>query len=83
MGSRKERVLTVTTTETCCNYLHLNMTLLWGPKGACFVAEVLCAVEDGCVVGGEGGGRHIAESGGGRAGRAAYGKSEEDDEGPL
>ena len=69
MGSRKERVLTVTTTETCCNYLHLNMTLLWGPKGACFVAEVLWSVEDDCVMRREGDWAHcMDQSGYGKAG---------------
>lgn len=75
--------LTIAATETGGHYGNLGLPLGRGPEVALFVAEVLCAVEDGCVVGGEGGGRHIAESGGGRAGRAAYGKSEEDDEGPL
>ena len=66
---KREGVLTVTTTETRRNYLHLNMTLLWGPEGACLVAEVLWTVEDDCVMRREGNWAHcVDQSGCGKAG---------------
>ncbi len=53
-----DRRLTVATTETRRDYGDLSLTLVWGPEGALLKAEVLCAVEDGCVLGGESDGRH-------------------------
>ena len=57
-GSKK---LTIAATEAGGHYGNLGLPLVWGPEGALLVVEVLRAMEDDCVVGGEGGGRHVCE----------------------
>ena len=58
-GSKK---LTIAATEAGGHYGNLSLALVWGPEGALLVVEVLCAMEDDCVVGGEGGGRNGLKS---------------------
>ena len=54
-GSKK---LTIAATEAGGHYGDLSLTLVWGPEGAFLEAHVLCAMEDGSVLGREGDGRH-------------------------
>ena len=75
----KNGMLTVASTETCSLHCYLDVALLGWPERALLVAEVLCAVEDDGVVGGERDGRHgdVGGKGGnwglgvGRLGRTA------------
>lgn len=66
----EKRRLTVASAETSALDGDLHLTLLWGPEGALFVAHVLWAVEDDCILLFESYWRHWrcwAEEGGGRA----------------
>ena len=56
MEGRKK--LTVTAAEAGGHYGDLSLTLVWWPEGALLEVEVLCAMEDGCVLGWESDGRH-------------------------
>ena len=66
--------LTIAATEAGGHYGNLSLTLVWGPEGALLVVEVLCTMEDDCVVGGESDGRHCEWAGEAGIGGAAYGK---------
>ena len=66
---RTEGQHTVTATKAGRGDGNLDLALLWGPEGACFVAEVLWSVEDDCVMRREGDWAHcMDQSGYGKAG---------------
>ena len=66
--------LTIAATEAGGHYGNLSLTLVWGPEGALLVVEVLCTMEDNCVVGREGDRRHCEWMGEAGIGGVAYGK---------
>ena len=51
-------ILTVAAAEAGGHYGDLSLALVWWPEGALLEVEVLCAMEDGCVLGWESDGRH-------------------------
>ena len=83
---KKDRKLTVAAAEAGGHYGDLSLALVWGPEGAVLETEVLCAVEDDCMLCGEGDRRHVCVLGvAGRGGRGGgwLRKKEEDMDGSL
>ena len=66
--------LTIAATEAGGHYGNLSLTLVWGPEGALLEVEVLCAMEDRCVLGWEGDGGHVENWGVAGGGGVCYGK---------